>query len=694
MDLTSFRSDFLNEIKSYAITNMCSDREAFFDYACNYIVETGEILEFNPSYYEGKGRNGKKIQLDGYYFDKFTRELNLIICDYRTNFDSRELGIPQIRKLVQDAVAFIENRELLEKHLEESSLAYQFIDWLKYLWKEITKVRVIILSTEKTKKIKKVEKFELEGRMIYYNVWGIERFQELLTSPTSSANITINLLEYSENGIPALYASSAKVKDYESYLAVIPGSVLADLYDSYGAKLLEGNVRSFLSYRGKVNKAIRGTLIGRPHMFFAFNNGISATAAGLETHIVNGNLYIKSLTDFQIVNGGQTTASIFNVKHVRKEADLIGVYVPMKLNVISDEERAEKLIPIIAETANTQNKVNKADFFANSSFHRRIEQISLILTAPAIEGNQYGTKWFYERARGSYEARLLSFKTSNTKRDHFKLTHPKNQKVTKTDFAKYFNSLNYKPYHVSKGAQRNFIEFARDMDVFWKKNNDFINEDFYKTVIVGGILFKSLERLVSSSNWYQNAFRANIVTYSISYFFKKVLDIKDYSFNFDIIWNYQKVPEELLEIFNTITYEVFLEITAEHSHRTRNVTEWCKKEDCWKEMIVNIKYDFPEEVEQLLQHKSVTIKKEKEAAKEQKLVTKLNKQIEVVRLGENFWRKVLEYGEAKKKLFAKEHDLIKLASRMESSGKVPSEKQSILILNILDKMKLEGFNLD
>ena len=158
MDHTNFQDDFLNDIKSYAVSNMCSEREAFFEYACDYISERGEIQEYNACFFEGKGKNGKRIQLDGYYFDGFTRELNLIVCDYRTAFDSRELGLTQIRALVSDAVAFIENREILEQHLEESSLAYQFIDWLKYIWKEIKKIRVILLSTERTKKITKAEK--------------------------------------------------------------------------------------------------------------------------------------------------------------------------------------------------------------------------------------------------------------------------------------------------------------------------------------------------------------------------------------------------------------------------------------------------------------------------------------------------------------------------------------------------------
>jgi hypothetical protein len=693
MNLEEFRIEFENDISSMSIANMQSNREAFFELASDIIVEAGEILEYNHCYYEGKGKNGKKIVLDGYVYDALNKELNLIICDYRSKFDRRELYSQHIKSLVSQATAFVENYELIYNTVEESTLAFEFADWLRFMWEKIGKVRVIVLSTETEKfNMKKVDKTDIDGTIVYYNVWGLQRFFEVYNTPNANIKIEIDILEYNEKGIPALEASDSSVDDYESYLAVVPGKLLATLYDDYGAKLLEGNVRSFLSYRGKVNKAIRGTLLSRPHMFFAFNNGIAATASSVKVDTIDGKSYITNITDFQIVNGGQTTASIFNVKYVRKEADLEGVYVPMKLNVVSDEKRAEKLIPIIAETANTQNKVNKADFFANSGFHRRIEQLSNTLTAPTVEGSQYRTKWFYERARGSYEAKLISFKTSKSKKDQFKLLNPKNQKITKTDLAKYFNSMNFKPYSVSKGAQTNFVTFANDMDTIFRKNPEIINQEFYKDIIVGAIIFKALERLVSSSPWYQNAFRANIVTYSISYFYNYIKENSDLVFNNDIIWRNQGVPDDILEIFNSITYEVFIEISREVDGRTKNVTEWCKKQECWKELQKNVKVDFIREVEPFLLSRDEYSKKRIEAKKEQKKVDKLNQQVAVVQLGQHYWKKVLDFGTSKKKLFAIELDLIKMASRMEDTGRVPSEKQSKIILRVLEKMKLEGFN--
>jgi hypothetical protein len=87
--------------------------------------------------------------------------------------------------------------------------------------------------------------------------------------------------------------------------------MLADIYNDYRSALLERNVRSFLQFNGKVNKGIRDTLKTAPHRFLPYNNGLSTTASSVVlTGASNGTAHIRSLADFQIVNGGQTTASI------------------------------------------------------------------------------------------------------------------------------------------------------------------------------------------------------------------------------------------------------------------------------------------------------------------------------------------------------------------------------------------------
>ena len=228
--------------------------------------------------------------------------------------------------------------------------------------------------------------------------------------------------------------------------------MLASIYDEFGSRLLEGNVRSFLSASGKVNKGIKETILKTPKYFFTYNNGIATTASEIKTEMTENGLEIVAIKDLQIINGGQTTASLLNTKiNYEKDTHLEDIFVAMKLTVITSDDSA-KMIENISRCANSQNKVSDADFFSNSPFHVRFEQLCKQYPAPAINGNQYQTHWFYERARGSYKQEQM--KLTKAQRDKFALLNPKNQVITKTDLAKFMNSYYQLPQEVSKGAQR------------------------------------------------------------------------------------------------------------------------------------------------------------------------------------------------------------------------------------------------
>ena len=181
-------------------------------------------------------------------------------------------------------------------------------------------------------------------------------------------------------------------------LVVMPGKLLAQIYGLYGARLLEQNVRTFLQARTKVNQGIIRTIEESPGMFFAFNNGLTATAAEVElSQAANGGLGVSAMRDLQIVNGGQTTASILYAQD-RDKAVLDEVFVQMKLSVV-DSERISDVVPLVSRYANTQNRVSEADFFSSHPFHRELERISRMTPAPARAGSLVSTKWFYERKR-------------------------------------------------------------------------------------------------------------------------------------------------------------------------------------------------------------------------------------------------------------------------------------------------------
>src|SRR5262249_27626882 len=162
----------------------------------------------------------------------------------------------------------------------------------------------------------------------------------------------------------------------------------------------------------------------------AYNNGISATASEAGFVERDGALRLAKLRHLQIVNGGQTTASIFNVMKKDKGVNLDRIRVQMKLSVIKPE-LVDEMVPRISQYANSQNKVSDADFFSNHPFHVRIEGISRRLWAPAPEGVLTQTHWFYERARGQYANASAWLKPA--KKREFDLQNPRGQVMTKTD---------------------------------------------------------------------------------------------------------------------------------------------------------------------------------------------------------------------------------------------------------------------
>lgn len=692
MDVKEFQLEIQNNIKVESLEKMCSTHEAFFDYASNLMLDVGDIEDYNECYLNTQGKNRKKILLDGYYYNAMLKELHLLVCEYEELDLNKILTKNQVDILFSNVLAFLENREMIIEKGEEASNAYQFADYLKYMWSAVKKVRIVVMSNlivSSRKSIQNIKSNSFEGRDVRYSIWGIDRFHQIVESNASHEKTCINFKEdLGVEGILALSATQNESDDYEAYLSIISGDLLAKLYDEYGSKLLEGNVRAFLQNRGKVNKQIRGTLLSEPTMFFAYNNGIAATASRIVKKEIEGKLYITEIEDLQIVNGGQTTASIFNVKYVEKESNLLGVNVPMKLSVV-DEVKAETLIPRISRTSNTQNKVSEADFFSNHPFHIRIEQISKKVYAPEVNGNQYTTTWFYERSRGAYKSMMM--KMTSSKKKQFQMKNPTNQVINKTSLAKYHNSYFCKPYFVSKGAQNNFMHFAGSIAKQWSKSDSVFNGIYYRKMIVIAIIFKKLERIVSSASWYQNAFRANIVTYTISKLFADIQNkMPTKTFDFDVIWKIQDVPNNLIIFFEDLTYKVFMEITADVLGRTKNVTEWCKKEECWIELNKNITINL-DKIKNLLVDKIKIVKEEEDAKKEQKKVNKLNVQIEAVEKGSKFWTKLEKFGVENKVLYGFQLNIIKIGSNMEKTGIVPSERQAKTMFEILEKMKLEGF---
>lgn len=692
MDSAEFKKDLLESIKAAVAVTGEGSCATFVDNIAQYLIDAEVLSDFNPSFYTGKlGRS--KYRVDGYAYDEFDGTMNLIIANFDGNDLERRLTNSVAQHDFKALIVFLEAAltSNLYKEIEMSTPCADLVDFLRINEKNIRKYRFLIFTdANMSSVIKNIEIEDYSGIPVEGQIWDIDRLYRVCCSEQGRQIIEIDFKQYCEEGIPCLEASSAATDQYSSYLGVIPGSVLADIYDRYGSKLLEGNVRSFLSTKVAVNKKIRATILNMPQMFFAFNNGISATAIDVAVENTDHGRFITFARDFQIINGGQTTASISNARY-KDKANIDGLYVQMKLTVIDEStpEESDELIRNISRSSNSQNKVSDADFFASHPFHRRMERISRRLFAPAAKGAQYETRWFYERARGQYLQEQM--RLTPAQRKQFQLQHPKNQVIKKTDLAKVQNTWLGHPDVVSKGAQTNFTSFAEYIDAQWNSNDQQFNERYFQTTVALLLIFQYLEKTIPKQPWYKDGYRANIIYYTVALF--RVLVQKqfpDSDLDLMLIWNRQNVPEQVKAALIGLAELVLMKIT-DPDRKVANVTQWCKREACWTE-VKKISMRLPKDIESCL----ITIGEQKaaqrSAQKEQKITNEIYAQTEVVKYPIEMWKRLAEFTVNNHMVTPIDVTALTIACKIPS--KIPSTYQCKRLLALLHKAVEEGFSID
>lgn len=680
IDLAEFYQEFFQEIVASADAEGRYVEDAFFELFCSYLMDAGELDTADRVPY-APVTGGRRV--DGYGGDlaQAAGVLSLIIADFQHECEIARLNQTELDRIFARVSKFLLSAldGKFRNSLEETDPAFGLADLIAARWPNTNKVRLFLISNrELSTKIDGREAGELDGKPITYSVWDIQRLYRFAASGMGREEIEIDLNDYG-GPIPLLPAHLADA-GYQAYLAVVPGAQLASIYDRWGARLLEQNVRVFLQARGSVNKGIRNTIDNDAEMFFAYNNGITATAEGVTTKSAGGSLMLAGLQNLQIVNGGQTTASIHAAS--RRQADLSKVFVQMKLSIVPSE-RAIDVVPKISEYANSQNRVNAADFFANHPFHVRIEEFSRRIFAPSPDGTFRESKWYYERARGQYQdARGL---LSVTQRKKFDLEYPKSQLISKTDLAKYLNLWRGAPDTVSKGAQKNFAAFAGAIGRDWTKQADEFNEEFYRQSIAKGIIFKATEALVTEQAWYQGGYRANVVAYAIAKLAHDV-EAKGLAVDFDRIWKTQTVSEPMKQMLISVSEQVHDVLTSPPSGIS-NVTEWAKQQACWARVKALV-IDWPDEWLAELIGKDEQRAIKKSAVKDQKMLNGIEAQSAAVNAGGQFWSQIADWGRSKKLLTPTEAGILAVAASIPN--RIPTERQSVRAVEILRKLRSEG----
>lgn len=685
MEVEEFRSELLDSVKASAHANMDYDRMEYLATVARDLMEFDESPDFIPCYFEGIGKRNKKAEIHGYYLDETDGTFYSYYCDYDGSSNPPNIIKTELMNIYNKVKTFIEDSidGIIQNNVDESDPGYQLADFIEANVDDIERFKFIIVTDKpKSERIKSIDTEDICGKQSILALWDIINYHEIKISKMGYDETIINILDYHSEPIPCL-ALSTGAEEYQSYLCSVPGGFLARIYGKYGNRLLEANVRSFLTTRGKVNKGIRDTIMKEPEKFFAFNNGITVTASDISISCSHGKTSIETITSMQIVNGGQTTASLYFTKS-KDKIELDDVEVPMKI-IVLPPRMAEELIPRISRSSNTQNKVSEADFFSNHEYHRVLERLSRNTRAPAAIGMQYSTRWFYERARGQYQQEMMS--RTPSERDKFKLQNPKKQFFTKTDLAKFVNSYEKEPHIVSRGAQANFLKFAEKISIEWEHNNARFNEQYFKDCVALAILFRQTEKIVSNQEWYTGAYRANVVTYSIaklSYMLEK--DGKTLDLN--KIWTEQGISASLEIQIADIAKIVHYVITVDSAGQ--NVTQFCKKAECW-ERVMNARAFLNEDIRSCVvrETEEMTHLRQKRQTLKPKGDVHL---IEVVNLGEQYWREIYAWGVENGYLNSKDRDIMRTAMNLQR--KRPSEKQAKYILDLRRHLIDEGYGIN
>jgi len=421
---------------------------------------------------------------------------------------------------------------------------------------------------------------------VFVQIWDVPRFYKLSESNSNREPIEIEFAKFLNDG--AIGIQCLKVPDlnelYECYLAIIPGYVLARLYNEFSNELLESNVRAFLGQTGKYNKGIRDTIRDKPQMFLPYNNGITATAENVEVILVDNHLYLKKVDDFQIVNGGQTTASLFHTQKKLKDVDLGKVFVQMKLTVIKDIEQKNIEVPNIARFANSQNKVSELDLSSNNPYFVQIESLSRKKYVVNPQNKNQSILWYFERVTGQYRESLNklggngSAPTSVQKK--FKEQNPTTHKFLKSDIAKYINIWEQEPYYVSLGAQKNFVHYTKKINDSVKKNK-LPGDNFYRKLIANAILFRETDRLFGRKN-VDAIGDTNIKSFTVAYTLSLLHNKTSNRLDLWKIYEGQLLPKELIEVIKQMLYFVY-----DHLVKSANnslLSEYAKKESSWNKL--------------------------------------------------------------------------------------------------------------
>ena len=701
MDIEEYRKQFIDEIRFEAEHEGTDPESMFIEKTLNELEEIGELNDPIPMSVEMRGSRNRLLAFDAYAYDEADGALVLIASDFTNQRDvAPPLTNTRIDDLYSHMLNFIDEavNGSLSKFCDDSDPALIIGKEFKkkigsgMITTEIMRFKFLIISNATlSKQVKNLTQPNLLDRPVELNVWTLERFYQNFVS-NSSEVIEIETKDFGCEGFQYLKAELGSECNYDAYLGIIPGRFLADIYLKYGSKLLQGNVRAFLSVRGKVNKGIRDTIIKQPEDFFTYNNGIAIVARSIRFN--ENRSRIIAFKDFQIINGGQTTASLANAiikKEAKKGMDTL--FVPMKLTVLnveddmSDEqvERYNEITETISKCANSQNAVTGADFFSNHPFHVLMEKLSHKVMAPPMNGKPYQTIWYYERTKNKWEVDQL--KMTDAQKRRFCEMNPKNQLIKKEKLAKCYNTILLNPHQVCQSSAINFSRFANFVEDMYDNHRDDINEEFFKKCVCSVIMFDTLDNLISKSSWYpKGGNKAQIVPYTIA----KLITLlpKDTDIDWISIWQKQMLYPELAEELIKLAYVThkYLEDKA-GGGLVRTISRTAA---VWTDF-QKVSYELSDKFVRKLASKAETKAVNEAAKKAHKFNSNVDASVEVFNLGSRYWMRVYDDLIRESVLSYGDCSFIKGIADYIGRNQLPSTAQCRRLLKVVEKAEDKGY---
>lgn len=702
MEIEEYRAQFIDQLRFDADHEGTEPETQFILKTLEELETIGELNDPMPMSIEIRGKRGRVMALDAYAYDEADGALILIASDFTNERDKvNTLTNTRITDLYNRMRNFLDEaiNGKMSDYCDDSDPAIILAkEFRKKIGKgmldtEILRFKFYIFSNSVlSKHVKNVTKEDFLERPVELNIWTLERMFQTFTSDTSEI-VEFDTKDFDCDGIQYLKAELGDNSDYDAYLGIVPGKFLADIYLKYGSKLLQGNVRAFLSVRGKVNKGIRSTIINNPENFFTYNNGIAIVARSIGFSA--DKTKITHFKDLQIINGGQTTASLANAI-IRKEdkKGMENLFVPMKLTVLNvendmseeDVERYNDITKTISKCANCQNPVSDADFFSNHPFHVTMEKLSQKVLAPPVAGKPYQTRWFYERSRGKWEQEQM--KLTQSQRKTFCEKSPKSQVVKKEKLAKCMNTIRMNPHQVCQSSAINFNHFADYVEELYDKSRDSINEEFFKKGICSVIMFDELDVMVNKSEWYpKGGDKAQIVPYTIA----KLMSLlsKDTDLDWKTIWNkqtmYPALAKELIRLA-FVTQRFLTEQARGGLVRTisRTLAVW--------ESYKKVPFELSDTFVSTLISKEETKATEMTAKRAHKFNSNIDVSVDIFNLGADYWMKV--YNDLSKEDIISYGDLdfIKsIATKFIAKMVLPSSAQCKRLLKIVNNIEDKGY---